>query len=64
MAPSHRHDDEGWKSYCDPTITASGTIKTTDGALMKGTAQPLQTIYSIPTVEQPQLQSTSSDAAV
>lgn len=58
MAPSHRHDEEEWKSYCDPTITASGTIKTTDGMLMKGTAQLLQTIYNIQTVEHPQLEST------
>lgn len=58
MAPTHRHDEEEWKSYCDPTITASGTIKTTDGMLMKGTAQLLQTIYNIQTVEHPQLEST------
>lgn len=46
MALSHRHHDEEWKSYRDPTITASGTIKTTNGMLINGTGQPLQTIYN------------------
>lgn len=58
MAPSDRHDDEEWKSYRNPTITASGTIKTTDGMFVKGRAQLLQTIYNIQRVEHLQLQST------
>lgn len=60
MALNHRHHDEVWKSYRNPTITASGTIKTTDGMLIKGTGQPPPTIYNIQTAQRLQLESTKN----